>query len=514
VGEVLVSAPSAKVRLGLVGAGKGGAALLRIFLDSEGIEVVGVADPDPAAPGLVFALQRGLPVFPDVQSLFPLRPEILVEATGLPRVREALVRQAPPGVEVIGAASARLLWELVEQRKRMEQELIQHDRLRALGQMAAGIAHEFNNILATIMGQADLLQLHTEDPAVRQNMELVVKAAEDGAAAVRRLQHFYRPARSEEFTPLDLNQVIREVLDLTKSRWRDDPQRLGVSLEIRRELQQLPLILGNPSELREVFINLLFNSLDALPSGGTITVKTWTAEESVFASVVDTGCGMSAEVQHRIFDPFFTTKEGKGSGLGMSIVYGILTRHAGQISIQSAVGQGTTITFRFPINPSLLAPLDQVRAAEVSGGPSGRILVVDDEVAVRRTLHDILAEGGHQVLLAASGEEAIRLFQSRAVDLVVTDLGMPGMNGLEVARALKALSPHTPIALVTGWGAVAEDAGGFAHVNRVLTKPFRVREVLDAVRQLLPHSRTDLSRERRQGEPHGSSSDLENRRES
>lgn len=503
-----MSAP-AKVRLGLVGAGKGGAALLRIFLDSGGIEVVGVADPDPAAPGSVFALQRGIPVFSDFQSLFPLHPDILVEATGLPHVLDTLIRRAPPRVEIIGAASARLLWELVEQRRRMEQGLVQHERLRALGQMAAGIAHEFNNILATIMGQADLLQLHAEDPTMRQNVELIVKASEDGAAAVRRLQHFYRPARSEDFAPLDLNQVIREVLDLTRSRWRDDLQRRGVQLEIRREFQQLPLILGNPSELREVFVNVLFNALDALPSGGTITVKTWAAEESVFASVADTGCGMSPETQRRVFDPFFTTKEGKGTGLGMSIVYGILTRHAGQISIQSAVDQGATITFRFPINPSLFAPLDQVRVAGVAGGPSGRILVVDDETAVRCTLHDILAEGGHQVILAASGEEAVRLFQSCPVDLVLTDLGMPGMNGLEVARALKALSSNTPVALVTGWGGVAEDARGSSDVDRVLSKPFRVRDVLDAVRELLSRSRADMNRESRRGEPHGPSSDLE-----
>ena len=393
-----------------------------------------------------------------------------------------------------------------------QDKLVRTEKLRGLGQMAAGIAHDLNNILATILGQAELLRLRARHPEVTEGLQTLQTAANDGAQVVRRLQDFARQRSGGPLDACDLGQLVPEALDITRPRWREESRRRGIVIQTSVDLAGLPAIQGNPAEIREILTNLIFNAVDAMPSGGSLRFTghvvnsssrqltlddTGTSESTprhldastgwVELAVSDTGLGMTTEVQRRIFDPFFTTKGLHGTGLGLSVVYGIMERHGGQIDVTSAPGQGATFRLRFrPANPE----------AEVSSGcatpavvPSRRILLVDDDPAVRQTLAALLRASGQDVLEADGGAAALRRLEATSVDLVITDLGMPDVTGWDVARAAKARHPDLPIVLLTGWGdQVGAEAPADVLVDRVLTKPVPRHTVLAVIAELTgPH---------------------------
>jgi CheY-like chemotaxis protein len=249
-------------------------------------------------------------------------------------------------------------------------------------------------------------------------------------------------------------------------------------------------ILGNASELREVFTNLILNAVDAMPQGGRIEVSCQRSLDDVIARVRDTGVGMTESVRQNIFDPFFTTKGASGMGLGMSVVYGIVTRHGGTIDVETALGKGTTFTLRFP------ATREQHVSAAGSDGASlpqllrpGRILVVDDEPDVAAVVKDVLAMAGHEVDTALSGASALQMIQLTAYDLVFTDLGMPDMSGWDVAEKIGAARPGLTVALVTGWGTSLDEADAAKRgVSAVVHKPFEIDELLATAHRLLSRS--------------------------
>ena len=229
-----------------------------------------------------------------------------------------------------------------------QDQLVRTEKLRALGEMASGVAHDFNNVLAAILGRAQLLMGNLRDPRLREWVQIIDRVAQDGAQTVRRLQEFTRIRRDQPVVAVDLNDVVRGALEMTESRWRDEPARQGAVIELRTSLPSVPPVAGDPAELREAMTNLILNAVDAMPGGGVLELTTEAVGDSVEVTVRDTGVGMPESVRAKIFDPFFTTKGARGTGLGLSMTYGILVRHDAQITVESEPGRGSTFRLRFP----------------------------------------------------------------------------------------------------------------------------------------------------------------------
>jgi GAF domain-containing protein/ActR/RegA family two-component response regulator len=370
----------------------------------------------------------------------------------------------------------------LEEVRRTQEQLVRMEKLRALGEMASGVAHDFNNVLAVILGRVQLLLRRVEDATLRRWLGIVEQTALEGAQTVRRIQEFTRVRRDRPTEIVDVARVVREAVEMTRARWERESQARGLEVRLRLDLAATPPVAGEPAELRESLVNLVLNAVEALPGGGDIRVSTRATESHVEISVADTGIGMSESVRRRIFEPFFTTKGPTGTGLGLAMVYGIVSRHGGEILVDSAEGRGSTFTIRLPLPREHPATPP---AAAVLGPGDARVLVIDDEPVVRGTLEDMLRQQGHHVVAADDGPSGLARFQEQAFDLVMTDLAMPGMSGWQVAQAVKAARPDIPVVLVTGWGVELPPGELRVHgVDRVLAKPFEYEEVRDAVASL------------------------------
>lgn len=398
--------------------------------------------------------------------------------------------------------------EAYDELRRTQQMVVQQERLRALGQMASGVAHDINNALCPIIAYTELLSKTLPDlPEVaRRDLKTIHGAGEDIAHIVTRLREFYRRRSStEELACVDINQLIKEVIELTRPRWRDQAQREGISIQINPELQaDLPRLPSDPGDLREALINLIFNAVDALPQSGTITLTTRlgnqvgsgqaaAGKQELVIEVRDNGMGMDEKTRQRCLEPFFSTKAQRGgTGLGLAMVYGMMQRHEGSIEIESAPGRGTCVRLTFPIRPAPV-PTDYVPAGPVASNRSLRILCINDEPKVQGLLKDCLTELGHRVTTASSGKEGVEIFRAalsskQAYETVITDLGMPGLDGHQVARAIKAESPSTPVVMLTGWGmAMKEDGETAPEVNALLGKPVRIPELNGVLLRLTAH---------------------------
>jgi len=385
--------------------------------------------------------------------------------------------------------SIALLVDYTEQ-EQFRESMIQAERLRALGEMAMGVAHDFNNLLSAILGRAQLLKLHLskyEGPERRKSasylgegLTLIEQAALDGAEIIRRIQDYTQTRGEEDYVRVDLNQLIRDVIELTRPRWKSKAEAEGIKVEIQEDRRQLPPVSGNPSELREVITNLVLNAIDAMPHGGHLTIRTKTDRRVNSIHIEDTGTGIPEENLERVFQPFFTTKGSSSSGLGLSVSYGIIHRHGGSIRIKSKPGRGTAFAIRLPVS---LEALDESEAERPPrSGQTARILVIDDEKRIRDNLEEILSQAGHTVTSAANARQAVGLFKKGRFDLVFTDLSMPEISGWEVARIIKEKDPGIPVALVTGWG-VRIDAERLRDkgIDMVISKPFQMNRILNLV---------------------------------
>jgi len=391
----------------------------------------------------------------------------------------------------ISIQNARLFSDLkqtLQNLKLAQDQIVQAEKLRALGEMASGVAHDFNNLLAVILGNIQLLshQLDNLSPEeIRERLKIVERSSKDGAETVRRIQEFTGVRRDREFSFLSINEIVQEVVTVTQPRWKDQPQRKGIQIELLTKLEEVPPVSGNPSELREVLTNIVFNAVDAMPQGGKLTLSTRVRQDWVEICISDTGIGMTEEVKRRIFDPFFTTKGVTNSGLGMSVSYGIVRRHGGEILLESEPGKGTTFILHLPINYEKQKPREKEIAADRKV-QSARILVIDDENSVREILSKMLSVRGHQVAVASTGEEGIERFRSQPFDLVFTDLGMPNMSGWEVGRAIKGLNHTTPVIMITGWGMeLNREKLSENGIDLVVTKPFNFEHLFQLVSQAM-----------------------------
>jgi PAS domain S-box-containing protein len=405
-------------------------------------------------------------------TLFPVRVQV--------EVREVGGRQVARGI----------LWDLTEQ-KEAQARLLQTERLRILGQMASGVAHDLNNMLTHVLGNLQLLLGSMTDPQQRVLVERMQRAALDGAETVKRLHTF---ARSQDVRTesVDLVALVTEVAELMRPSWEALTQERGVPVEFVIDVAPVPPVLGNAAELREVLVNLVQNALDAMPQGGTVRLAAEATAREVVVTVQDTGVGMPPRVRSRIFDPFYTTKGPAGSGLGLSIAYTIIARHRGQISVESEERQGTTFTLRLPVPASALRSLRAEPArpgaatAPARAAHPGRILVVDDERDLADMLARILEHDGHQVHVCTRGIEAVELLDQELYDLLLTDVSMPDMDGWEVARRAKTLHPQLPVGLITGWGFQLEGVDLLPRgVDFVLSKPFTVGAARGLVSRVL-----------------------------
>jgi signal transduction histidine kinase/ActR/RegA family two-component response regulator/HAMP domain-containing protein len=391
------------------------------------------------------------------------------------------------------AAHQAHLYEALQQAyndlRQTQQAVMQQERLKALGQMASGIAHDINNAISPVALYTESL-LERESgltPRGRDYLTTIQHAVEDVAQTVARMREFYRQQEPQlKLTPVNLSQLAEQVVELSRARWSDMPQSRGVFIELVREFAPgLPAILGVDNEIREALLNLVFNAVDAMPSGGKLTLRTRATTEAprfVSIEVSDSGVGMDDDTRRRCLEPFFTTKGERGTGLGLAMVYGIARRHHAEIEIESAPGAGTTMRLKFP------APASPLEAEEnppetVKLPPRMRILIVDDDPLLIKSLRDTLESDGHQIIAATGGQEGIDIFRKahearEPFAAVITDLGMPYVDGRQVAATIKGLSPATPVIMLTGWGQrlVSEDEVP-PDVDFVLNKPPKLREL-------------------------------------
>jgi PAS domain S-box-containing protein len=379
-----------------------------------------------------------------------------------------------------------ILRDITAQR-RQEQQLHQSEKLAALGQLAGGIAHDFNNLLQAILGYTQLMKQNPGNVEyVKRSLGVVEAAAIDGAETVRRIQQFARLRPEEQFVPVDVNQVVKDAVAITRPRWDEKHARGRHPLHLQLDLGEPSAISGRPAALTEVMTNLILNAMDAMVEGGTLTITTRRgANGGALIHVRDTGIGMSEAAQRRIFEPFFSTKGESGSGLGLAMVYSIVKRHGGDIEVESRPGEGATFTLLFagatPAEPR--APSQERRDAPASA----RVLLVDDDPKVREALSELLGRAGHMVIAASGGQGALTEFRPGRFDVVICNLGMAGMNGWEVAERLRAADPKVTILFVTGWGLREDEMSRMNDlgVRRCLFKPVLPDELDAAVREAI-----------------------------
>ncbi len=357
-------------------------------------------------------------------------------------------------------------------------QLVQQERLSALGTMASGIAHDFNNALAAILGFTELLCHRPENLADTKKtlryLQMMNTAAQDAAAVVSRLREFYRQREEGEvFAPVDLNKLIEGAVSLTQPKWKNQAEARNVAIRFALELGQIPNVIGSESDLREALTNLILNAVDAMPKGGTITMRTRPAGSRVIMEVVDTGSGMSEEVRQRCLEPFFTTKGKGGTGLGLSMVYGTVQRHRGSIEIDSSLGNGTT--FRLSLPSAQESPTTSKPDTDQASVRPLRLLLVDDEDTVRQILREYLVGDGHSVETASNGRDALDAVVKAEFDIVLLDRAMPGLSGDQVAVAIKELKPDLPVVLLTGFGDMMKAAGEMPPgIDLILGKPLTI----------------------------------------
>jgi signal transduction histidine kinase/ActR/RegA family two-component response regulator len=382
--------------------------------------------------------------------------------------------------------------------RQSQQTVMQQERLRALGQMASGIAHDINNAISPVSLYTE--SLLEREPGLsdraRSYLSTIQRAIEDVARTVSRMREFYREREAQlTLERVDVNRAGRQVLELTRPRWSDQAQQRGVMLDLQTELAEaLPDIMGAEHEIRDALTNLIFNAVDAMPAGGTLSLRTRSVTDKegdsrVVIEVGDSGVGMDEETRRRCLEPFYTTKGERGTGLGLAMVYGMVQRHSAELDIDSAPGRGTTVRMSFPAQTAALVPTDRASAGSVVTQRL-RILLIDDDPMLIKSLQDTLQEDGHLITAAHGGQAGIDAFaaalkRGEGFDIVLTDLGMPHVDGRKVAASIGALCPSTPIILLTGWGQrmiAANDTP--PHVSKVLAKPPRLNDLRAALAEL------------------------------
>ena len=364
-----------------------------------------------------------------------------------------------------------------EEEKEMQEKLAESEKLRALGLMTSGIAHDFNNILAIITGNIDLIEIEEDKDKILKKVQIIKKTAIGSAKTIKRLQKYARTKNDELlFQTFKLNDLVREAIEIATPMWKDGSHAKGLSVDITED--EL-IILGDGTDLREAIINMIFNSVDAMPQGGKIHIATYTKNESIYLELSDNGTGMTEETKNRIFDPFFTTKGIDHSGLGMSMLYGTIKRHNGSIDIKTALGEGTTFTIALPKAKEKIEK-GVIPQGSVVVTKKANILIIDDEPEIGAVLSEILSKQGHQTSVFHSGKGGIEAFKGGGYEVLITDLGMPDVSGWDVIDIARQIEPDVISGVVTGWD-ISEEEAKQKGVDFLITKPFESNQLVQAV---------------------------------
>jgi PAS domain S-box-containing protein len=374
----------------------------------------------------------------------------------------------------------------ITERKLAQARAARSDKLRALGELAAGVAHNLNNSLTVIQGRAQLLLMrNSADQGNKKSLEVITQAVGDCSQTLRRLLDFSRRESTRHPMPVDLSELVSSSVEIAQPKWQGESANRTGTIEMRIDAPASVFTMGDSAELREVVLNLIFNAVDAMPQGGTIEAGTRSEGKTARFWIADTGGGMPSEVMARIFEPFYTTKGERGTGLGLSASHGIIENHGGDINVTSEAGKGTRFEIILPLHetttPVVAAPLMQVK-----GTKSARVLVVEDEEKVRVLLNDAFRAEGHDVVEATTGAEAIKHLDNRDFDLMVCDLGLPELSGLHVARWVKEFRPQMPVIIATGFAEmIAEEDYKRARIDEVIRKPYALADVLQRAQVIL-----------------------------
>ncbi len=385
----------------------------------------------------------------------------------------------------------RRLKESIETLTQTQQQVVQNERLSALGQMASGISHDFNNVLMPILGFSDFLLTHHDmlgdNADLPEYLETINAAARDAREIVRRLREFYAPPSDLETTVVNLNRLIKHVLELSEPRWRSQAQAHGRPIDVECDLPEFPILEANESQLCEVFMNLVINAVDAMPEGGVLRFSGRSDTEWATIEVGDGGTGMTPETLIHCLEPFFTTKKEHGTGLGLSLCHGIIKRHGGEMEVRSEEGEGTTMTVRLPLSrPAQTQQAVDSPAKSARGADPLHVLCVDDEKMSRILIETYLSDAGHSVTHACSAEEAIGKLETERFGLVITDRAMPGIGGDEMAREVKRLQPDATVIMLTGFGNLMKaESERPEDVDELLAKPITQDELLAAVDKVM-----------------------------
>jgi len=480
---------------------------------SGGVKALTALASVPTAVLLVKLVPQAL-LLPSPRSLeqvnLELRREIAdreLAQTAVRRMNEELERRVAERTQELETTNQKLQ-RAYEDLRQTQLTVLQQERLRALGQMASGVAHDINNALtpAALYLQSLLEREAGLTLRGREYLEIIQQAVENVGHTVARMREFSR-SRDVEFVPVvvKLGRVVTQVVTLTRARWLNMPQERGVVIEVETSVpDDLPPVLGSDSEIRDALTNLVLNAADATPNGGTLTLRAYAVCEGpgaaagenapqlpthVRVEVSDTGIGMDEETRRKCMEPFFTTKGERGTGLGLAMVYGTIQRHSGEIEITSELQKGTTVSLILPAaRADASADGKQIEVRRPARGL--RILVVDDDLLLLKSLRDTLEADGHQVVVADGGQAGIDAFvaakaRGEPFTVVLSDLGMPHVDGRKVASVIKSASPDTPVVLVTGWGQQMHAEKDMpSHVDRVLSKPPRLSELREALASL------------------------------
>jgi len=383
----------------------------------------------------------------------------------------------------------------ITDRKKAEEVVLQSERLKAIAELASGVAHHFNNMLQVVLGGAQVARMNLEmgDLAkVKTLLDRIIESSRLGSETVKRLQSFVK-SRTDDFGPtmtFDLSDTARHAIETTGIWWKNEPEKKGIHIKMVPILTSGCMISGRDNELFEVITNLIKNATEALVEGGEIRVETSVREDKVLLQVIDTGVGIAREDLGKLFDPFFTTKGFQSAGMGLAGSYGIVKNHGGTISVETTEGEGAAFTVELPLVPE--KPVEVEAAAPSISRLKLRILIIDDVEPLLTLFEDGLTDFGQTVFTALSGDEGLRLFEQESVDLVVCNLGMPGMSGWEVGMRIKAICeekgiPKPPFILLTGSGGQGEEKGMIAEsgVDAVVEKPIDVPKLLTVIRKVV-----------------------------
>ncbi len=368
----------------------------------------------------------------------------------------------------------------ITERKLSQERAARSDKLRALGELAAGVAHNLNNSLTVIQGRAQLLLMRSAaDEGNKKSLEVITQAVGDCSQTLRRLLDFSRRGSTRASAPVDLSELITSSVEIARPKWQAEAAHRTGTIEVRVDAPRPVMTIGDSSELREVVLNLIFNAVDAMAQGGVIEVGARAEGQTARFWVADTGSGMTAEVIARIFEPFYSTKGERGTGLGLSASHGIIENHGGDFNVTSEPGQGTRFEVILPLNEATAPSIAKPVAASSNGSKSARVLVVEDEAQIRTLLNDAFRAEGHQVTEAATGAEALDRLNKGEFDLMVCDLGLPELSGLHVARWVKEFRPELPVIIATGYAEmIAKEDYEKARIDEVIRKPYAVADVL------------------------------------